>query len=390
MSSKLTVLPSPEIRFPAAWLWMVDELFPSFVKQHYSPRESWKDKPFTLEDARFFFKGIEELSEIFTEERSKHLLSYFQHEKFRSSYLLYFLPLQAAKFLTLFQLHARAFEAALAEGQAQGVLRIADLGAGPGIVFLVLLFAFLHRAIETGEELPPIEFSWFDPQKGILEDGRQLVEQLSQQFPRLRGKVKLNLHAVPWQQAPQVMKEPQALMLMGHVLNEGIGGAGRWEPLLKLARGGGILLVEPAGRRPSQQLSQLRDLLFSEGVLSSEPKSSAIWGPCLHAESCPLAEGRDWCHFSVSTQIPGRWFRHFSKGLGSERHWLKFSYLWLASPAQLAPASDKNLRRVVSDPLGDERHSEVLLCEPEQTGRLPLPLGQDIWRGDVVRLPKGR
>src|SRR4051794_1991931 len=58
-------------QFPPAWLWLVDEALPTLVKKNYSPKESWKDKPFTKEDAGFFFKGIEELSELFTEERSK-------------------------------------------------------------------------------------------------------------------------------------------------------------------------------------------------------------------------------------------------------------------------------------------------------------------------------
>src|SRR4051812_38508454 len=81
--------------FPPAWLWLIDEAIPQLVKDEYSPRESWKGKPFTKEDARFFFKGIHELSELFTEERPKGMPPYFRHPKYRSAYLLYFLPLQA-------------------------------------------------------------------------------------------------------------------------------------------------------------------------------------------------------------------------------------------------------------------------------------------------------
>src|SRR5688500_7744702 len=91
--------------FPASWTWLVDEAGPALVKSRYSPRESWKTKPFTPDDARFFFRGVSELSELFTEERPREMPAYFQHPKFRSSYLLYFLPLQAAKFLSIFRLH---------------------------------------------------------------------------------------------------------------------------------------------------------------------------------------------------------------------------------------------------------------------------------------------
>src|SRR3954467_13416455 len=104
---------SRAISFPPAWLWLVDEAIPTYVKKHYSPRESWKDKPFAKEDAHFFFRGIEELSELFTEERPRNIPAYFNHPKYRSSYLLYFLPLQAAKFLTLFQMHSKAIDAAI-------------------------------------------------------------------------------------------------------------------------------------------------------------------------------------------------------------------------------------------------------------------------------------
>src|SRR5689334_3916352 len=116
-------------QFPPAWLWLVDEAIPTWVKKNYSPRDSWRDKPFSQEDAKFFFKGIEELSDLFTEERPKGMIPYFQHPKYRSSYLLYFLPLQAAKFLTLFQFYPAAIEATLDHGFKTGVIRIADLGA---------------------------------------------------------------------------------------------------------------------------------------------------------------------------------------------------------------------------------------------------------------------
>ena len=89
-SPKKARVPISTTQFPAAWPWFIDEVIPQWVKTHYSPRESWKDKPFSKEDARFFFKGINELSQLFTEERPKGLPPYFQHPKYRSSYLLYF------------------------------------------------------------------------------------------------------------------------------------------------------------------------------------------------------------------------------------------------------------------------------------------------------------
>jgi len=399
------------IPFPPAWLWWVDELIPTWVKKNYSPRDSWKDKPFTKDDSFFFFRGVEELSELFTDERPAHLPAYFAHPKFRSSYLLYFLPLQAAKFLSVFQLHSKAYEAALETGKKTGVIRIGDLGAGPGTASL----AFLLRLLQE-KEIPNVELYWVDTNKSILEDGRALVEQLANQFPRLRGKVKVSLHVGPWWEAARFLPEKMSLILMGNVLNESqipralsqavsndfseedlddespkkrAKPLRLWAELMSRVDGGGILFLEPAIRRSSQLLSNLRDELIDSGLLENSPTS--IWGPCLHAGACPLSQGRDWCHFSVPVDIPGKWFAQFSKGLGSERQWVKFSYLWLASKSAPSTRPAANLRRVISDPLqapsgGPRSTDTVLICEPERTEKLRLPSAQRTRRGDLIKI----
>ena len=151
-------------------------------------------------------------------------------------------------------------------------------------------------------------------------------------------------------------------------------------------------MVEPAARRPSQFLSILRDQFIASGLVEDSP--SAIWGPCLHSGRCPLAGGRDWCHFSVPARIPGNWFREFSKGLSSERQWVKFSYMWIASSDHPAPIPDSQIRRVISDPLTRDLQAasgagNVLICEPETASRHPVNPGQPLWRGDLVRLGGG-
>lgn len=417
---------SQNIHFPPAWLWLVDELIPAWVKKNYSPRDSWKDKPFTKDDAHFFFRGIDELSDLFTDERPTQLPSYFTHPKFRSAYLLYFLPLQAAKFLSVFQMHAEAFEAALKFGKKTGTLHLADLGAGPGTASI----SFLLRLLEE-PECPPVELHWLDTNKGIMEDGRELVEQLSQQFPKLRGKVKVHLHVAPWWEAPRFLPPQTALILLGNVLNEAqlprsltqstvsspkfsddlpgdfsgdlenekptakqTKALRLWADLIERMHGGGILLLEPAIRRASQLLSQWRDELLEAELIKKTP-GFPIWGPCLHAGSCPLAQGRDWCHFSVPLQIPGKWFTQFSHGLGSERQWVKFSYLWLAANDAKAKKPDSQLRRVISDPLHStsqksQRSSQksadiVLICEPERPNKVRVPASLRSRRGDIIR-----
>ncbi|MBI2712649.1 MAG: hypothetical protein HYX41_07345 [Bdellovibrio sp.] len=376
-------------RFPAAWTWFVDELIPATAKKKYSPKESWKEKPFSKEDARFFFKGIEELSNLFTEERPKGMVPYFNHPKYRCAYLLYFLPLQAAKFLTLFELNPGALKAALQHGREQKVLRIADIGAGPATASLAFLLWILEN--EKGE-IPRIEFYWSDTQSDILKDGKELVESLSNQFPKLRDKVEIHLSTLPWWKSASRLPDELSLTFLGHVLNESAVptqmSEAFWPDLIDRASGGGVLMVEPAARKSSQYLSRLRNELFSNDCIENTPQR--IWGPCLHAGNCPLAEGRDWCHFSVPTKIPGEWFKGFSENLGSERQWVKFSYLWVASASHPAPLPPATARRVISDTLSQGLKATHLLCEPDEARKWNPPSGVRIWRGDVVKLSKGR
>ncbi len=388
-----TSLKTSPIHFPPAWSWFMDDFMPQWVKNQYSPYENWKNKPFSNKDAQFFLKGIEDLSTLFTEERHHSLFTYFQHAKYRSSYLLYFLPLQAAKFLTLFQLHPKAFQAMMDHGQKNGILRIADLGAGPGTASISLLLHLLSESTGKKDTLPPIEFHWFDLQTSILTDGKALVEALAQSFPKLRDKVTIHLHPHPWWKAtpPIIPATPDfsfSLVFIGHVLNESPTFHWKnnlfWKKLLQKTAGGGILLLEPATRKSSQILCALRNQLFENSLL--EQTARHIWGPCLHAGECPLAVGRDWCHFSIPLTIPGQWFKIFSEALSTERHWIKFAYLWL-TPTALAPQPPLQCRRVVSDPLRATPHpTQVLLCEPERTLRWNVPLQQPTKRGDIIHL----
>lgn len=394
------------------WNWFVDTAIPQHVKQAYSPRAQWRDRPFGMEDARFFSKGIRELSSLLTEERSgrsgRRVPAYFSHERFRSAYLLYFLPLQAAKFMTLFERHPRAVQAALEHGRKQGVLRLFDIGAGPGTASL----AFLLSLMESGlaHDLPPLEFQWFDQNETAMKDGVALIQALS---TKMEAPAVVHTHSGSWSRAAAMMKEKSAsLTLIGHLLNElstvkgpssgpedlpGAatgGGLSRkdWQAfsaLMNEAQGGGTLIVEPAARRPSQRLSQIRDTLIEEGVIPRD--ASSIHGPCLHAGRCPLAIGKDWCHFSVPKEVQGRWFRYFSQQLGSIRQWLKFSYLWLASAEFPAEIAQKDLRRVISDPLitGSRGKSGVLICEPERPGRFSGASTSRLHRGDLISLRNG-
>ncbi len=373
----------------ALWSWWLDESIPSFVKRNYSPKEAWKNRPFSREDAAFFYRGIEELSDLFTHERPSALPDYFSHPRFRSAYFLYFLPLQSAKFMRLFEEYPKALDAMLLSEKDLGCVRIGDLGAGPGTASFALL-QWLGQRSATRKSLPAkVEFHWYDQNFKIMDEGKKLALELLEHVPALKERVEIHLHKGDWVKEVKTLPE-FSLLLLGNVLNEKVrssrGAGSGFAQLFDRSRGAGILFVEPAARGPAQLLSWLRAEALEQGWLSDDKHS--LWGPCLHLGACPLADGRDWCHSSFKAEIPGKWFKEFSKGLGSERNWLKMSYLWFASRDFEAKQMKPFLRRVVSDPihLNGTRKRFVQLCEPEQVIRHSLKGEEKLLRGDLVSI----
>ncbi len=241
---------------------------------------------------------------------------------------------------------------------------------GPGTASLALTMALVELTKKSA-----IEFHWVDTQPEIMRDGQAILEPLLEQFP---GS-KIILHRSDWKafikKAPD---QPWDLVLCGNVLNEGSarGENSVWGDLLAQTQTAGVLWVEPAERRMSQFLSQLRDEGLEEGWISPQ----SIIGPCLHAERCPMAQGRDWCHTSARATVPGQWFKKFSVALGSVREWLKYSYLWIDSPGQKPRPRKPEVYRAISDPM----NGQILLCQPDRPLRIEAPTDKRIGRGDLV------
>ncbi len=394
IASKTFSLAEPPA-FPDRWSQLLDKTLPAFVKDRFSPSETWKKKPFSKEDVNFFSKGLLELSEFFTSGReSDRLPNYFTIAKFRSSYFLYFFGLQGAKFLTLFDRHPMAVDAALEDAVDRGVLRIIDVGAGPGTASIAFLCHLLEKILKEHDSSPKeqklrlpfsIELLWIDHNEAILKDGEQLLERLLDLFPEIDGSIALKTEVRPWWKHPADFSFEASLVLFGNVLNESASGSAVFQkglgPFLKNPAGGGVLLLEPAFREPSQRISTIRD----EVVLSSSPLP--LWGPCLHTGKCPLSSGKNWCHFSVPAKLPGEFFRKFSIKLGGVREWLKFSYIWFASGKSAKKASfPKGLVRVISDPIRTSSGLKNLVCRPvrftyESTPKKP------VFRGEVIHDP---
>ena len=172
-------------------------------------------------------------------------------------------------------------------------------------------------------------------------------------------------------------------MLFGNVLNESPNDPKIFlqglAPFFQSPKGGGVILLEPAFKSASQRVSQIRDELMP----------SPLWGPCFHQERCPLATGRDWCHFSVPATLPGKFFKKFSIKLGSVRDWLKFSFIWVAASTdqKIVPSNagkKAKFARVVSDPMKHKGGGLVnQVCVPDRIAFEPTP-GRKLYRGDVI------
>jgi len=374
--------------FPDLWRRFFDEVVPAWVKSEYSKKKSLRPE-FTEADGRFFSRGVVELSESLTLTRGEHLRksksSYFAHPRFRSSYLLYFFPLQAAKFFTLFEQNRQS----LLKLHETPFVRVTDFGAGPGTASIALLIWMISQ----GRPLPEkIELTWIDTDFHILKDGAALLNKFLELEPRLKDRVVLTKKVGPWWSANGPNAAAPSVALFGNVLNEHSGllesQLSFIENLLENIGPAGAIFMEPADRSSSQLLSRLRDQLVEKGL--------ELAGPCLHHERCPLAMGRDWCHFSTRADLPGKWFSFFSRGLGSERLWLKYSYLWFKGghpPKSERKTQNKGppttLFRVVSDPIkGQDGSSFVLLCTPEKPFKLKIANGRRIYRGDIFKRPR--
>lgn len=113
-----------------------------------------------------------------------------------------------------------------------------------------------------------------------------------------------------------------------------------------LANDGSCILVEPALRETSRALLALRDRLIAAG--------HRVVAPCLWQGPCPaLARDRDFCHASAGAITQGR-----SR--------VDFSYLVVRKSGPVC--GDKDLFRVVSDPMKDKGRLRVFACGP--VGRL--------------------
>lgn len=344
-------------------------------------REAFIARPFGDPDLHFFSKGLSELSDLFTSERSELNSGYLNQPPLRAAYLLYFLPINFAKTRFVLEQLPQAF-------WRRKKFRVLDLGSGPGSASL----AFLDALGEKNPEAE-VELCLSDQNKKTLEDARQVLSWEE-------GVKRPALQTVVSDARRFRFQGQYDLVLMSHVLNEWVRDSAteRAEWLMPrllehLAPQGLAVLTEPALKRPTRELMGLRDHLVEEGAFR-------VLAPCLHDEICPMlaATRNDWCHFYLSWDEP-EYLQKLDRLVKNDNRFLKVAYLVVGRAEDFAklPAANRRVFRVISNRMATRGKTECVLCGPAgrvQISRLDRDRSaenrtlDEMRRGDLVEMAR--
>jgi len=211
--------------------------------------------------------ALRTLADAYTVERVGPVALSFAEPRLRAAYLAYY--------------GVRSFLVARLLADSYGVdgRAVLELGAGPGTAGLALVEA---AGSWTAVDREPL----------LLD----LARALGRRLDREPAIVVAPVAARRWGNgAPTVA-------LLVNTINEWPDDVPARTTLLnllldRLAPGGRLVVIEPAVRGVSRQLSALRDALIAAG--------SGVVGPCTHLQPCPmLSRRRDFCHGRQRIAVP--------------------------------------------------------------------------------------
>lgn len=313
--------------------------------------------PWNAKDVWFFSKGVAALNRSYTVSRATRHGNYFNDPVMRSGYLAYYLPVNAMK---AYQIFSR-FETV--ENKTE--IRIADIGAGPLSMSLGLIFALIEKIAQKGV-LPRkmiLSIDAYEQNKKILSDGVEILngflkkEELQSALEvRVKQRVgDLNRFHFP--------KEKYDVILCGNLLNEYDKREDQWHLVKQMIasfcqKDTWMFFLEPASKKVSRDLQQLRDTLIEKTDL-------AVLAPCLHQKTCPLnlVEKADWCHFQQNWQTPD-FIQEFDKLLDQKKSYLLYSYLLMRQGKALAPVRKTNEFVAITDLMKEKGSLEIVGCGP--------------------------
>ena len=333
-------------------------------------------------------RAVAGLSLLFTKERGAIRRRYLEEPVLASAYLQYFLPVNLSKIRVLLNEMP-----ALEVGEEFTVL---DLGSGPGTGALAVL-DWWHERRETGA----LSIVAVDCSSMVHRQAKQLWDHFCR-IASIAGATlwtcESDIERNAW--FGQVGKgAPFDLVILANSLNEMYADvkdpiaarAGLMTEVLSLlAPQGTLMIVEPALRKTSRALHQLRDRLLQE-------KRCTVYSPCLHEKSCPaLVNPDDWCHEERAWEPPPA-IQKMDEVVGFIKDALKFSYLLLRKDGKTIVERRSDIYRVVSELRELKGEKRAWLCNEQgrqEVGRQdrltsPQNTALDRWhRGAIVQIER--
>ncbi len=326
--------------------------------------------------------NVARLSHLLTRERADLASAYLKEEGLREAYRAYFLPPNIEKVKILLGAAGMQRECFLGKEK----LRVLDLGCGPGTAAPGVIEFFAAK-----ERRPVLEFVALDQVAQNLKIAEELFISCRSAYDHAATLRTVRMRI---EDAVHFAEKPFDLIILSNALNElFLHEEGRIRMRIALiqavmarllSQDGLFLVIEPALRETSRELLQVRDGLVSRGT--------TLIAPCIFRGNCPaLANPRDWCHEDVPWEPPAL-IRELDNLTGLRKDSLKFSYLVLGHHGGAAGTlSDKNLFRVVSEPLVSKGKIEFYLCGKngrhlsvrfDKDGTLLNRIFKDLRRGD--------
>ena len=344
---------------------------------------------------------VKELSDYFTKRQEDRPSFYLEKSRLMVAYIAYFLPsniLKVEKPLTELLAHPGIM---LGE---EGYISVLDLGCGPGTATLGFMNHLLSiPSFPAGTELG---LTIVDNTSENLDEASILIKlfwaKCREDFEE-RGisslklkQIKTDMEAFNKSGLGRVEFD---LILASNSLGElwrSEDRIGRRVALLEsistryLKDDGSMVIIEPALKKSSRELIEVRDSLCRSGTL-------AVYAPCLGCGECSMLENKkDWCHETFAWTPPPL-VSMLDVLTGFDKSELKYSYLVLRKDGlSLSDCyAEGDIYRVVSERLVTKGISKVYLCG--RKGRIELSrldrdlspaneLFDKLQRGEVVRV----
>lgn len=303
--------------------------------------------------------------------------------------MLYFLP------SNIYKIHLPLKELSLHPKKilSKKLLKILDLGSGPGTTILGILDFFSNQ-----KKRPFLEFTAIDSvaeNLSIAKDLFKLFTPLHQEcptfqrwdeleikkpfskitYPSERGVTgfteNINMDAslktfkINIEKAGAIPQDTYDIIILSNILNELFYNdekkiAERVSFLNTiidkfLTPDGSCIIIEPALRETTREMLEIRDSLVKNGF--------KIYSPCLIDDPCPaLSNPKDWCHEDIPCILPVI-IKEIDNLTGLRKDSLKFSYLVLRKDKlSLTDVLEKNSCRIVSEPLISKGKLEFYIC----------------------------